>query len=158
MKYIFISALALTLTGCATNGAGDTSPKTQQMKASTEKPYTNDEMMALMFSAAPRNDAKTLARIERAKTSPLGDKANPVRTDSPRGQKTYLSRLNCASGATPTFNRMGSFGPGPYETIIDGYKVECAGSAPATSTIFMDMYFPSYAETQAVKGFTIDAP
>ena len=114
MRYIVCSALALALTGCATSGTSDAPQNAQKMTPSMEKPYSNDEMMSLMFSTVPRKDAKTLARIERAKAYPLGDKANPVRTDSPRGQKAYLSRLNCANGATPTFGRVCSFGAGPY--------------------------------------------
>lgn len=86
---------------------------------------------------------------------PLGDKGNPVRVNTPRGQHAYLSRLACPDGATPTFRRVGNFGMGVYGTIIDGYDVSCAGKS---SMVFMDMYHPDYVELRAVPGFTIRAP
>jgi hypothetical protein len=86
---------------------------------------------------------------------PLGDKGNPVRVHTPPGQRAYLSRLVCTGGGTPVFSRVGSFGIGPYGTIVDGYDVDCAG---AKRMVFMDMYHPGYVEPRAVPGFTIRAP
>lgn len=86
---------------------------------------------------------------------PLGDKGNPVRVYMPPGQRAYLSRLVCAGGGTPVFSRVGSFGIGPYGTIVDGYDVDCAGTK---RLVFMDMYHPEYVEPRAVPGFTIRAP
>jgi hypothetical protein len=86
---------------------------------------------------------------------PLGDKGNPVRVLSPRGQYAYLSQLVCPDGATPAFRRVGNFGVGVYGTIIDGYDVNCAGRS---SMVFMDMYHPDYVEQRPVPGFTIRTP
>ncbi len=85
----------------------------------------------------------------------LGDRGNPVRVHRPPGQHAYLRRLICADGSSPAFRRVGSFGAGPYTTIIDGYEVDCAGTK---SVVFMDMYHPGYIETRPVPGFTIRAP
>lgn len=86
-------------------------------------------------------------------SGPLGAKTNPVRCESPRGERAYLSRLRCPDGERPTFARIGSFGPGPYGNIIDGYMVKCEGREEAT--VFMDMYHEGYVEKEAVPGFTI---
>jgi hypothetical protein len=87
---------------------------------------------------------------------PLGSNGNPVRADKPPGQRAYLSRLVCADGNRPTsFQRRGSFGPGPYSSIIDGYDVDCAGTK---FLIFMDMYHPGYVERRPVPPFTIRDP
>ena len=86
---------------------------------------------------------------------PLGDKGNPVRVYRPTGQRVYLSRLTCADGSAPTFSRIGSFGLGPYGTIVDAYNVACGASA---SRVFMDMYHPDYVERRPVPGFAIRAP
>jgi hypothetical protein len=100
---------------------------------------------------------KTLAKlIEKAQEHPLGAKENPVRADMPGGQRAYLNRLRCADGKRPTYRRVGNFGIGVYERIIDGYEVVCEGSAPETSMVFMDMYHPGHKEAAAVPGFTIE--
>lgn len=87
--------------------------------------------------------------------TPLGSKTAPVRCDMPLGEQRYLDRLHCADGSRPSYIRVGSFGPGPYGTILDGYEVTCG---TATSLVFMDMYHAGYVETQAIPGFQIDAP
>jgi hypothetical protein len=86
---------------------------------------------------------------------PLGGKGNPVRVYRPMGQRAYLSRLVCPGGASPVFQRVGSFGRGVYGTIIDGYDVDCSGTK---HMVFMDMYHPDYVELRPVPGFTIRAP
>ena len=83
---------------------------------------------------------------------PLGDKGNPVRVYMPPGQRDYLSRLVCYDGSRPEFDRIGSFGPGPYGTIIDAFNVACG---TIVDRVFMDMYHPRYVERRPVKGFTI---
>jgi len=93
--------------------------------------------------------------IEKAQAHPLGSKENPVRADMPGGQRAYLNRLRCADGKRPGFFRVGSFGAGPYERIIDGYEVTCKDSTPEKAMIFMDMYHPGHKEPAAVEGFTI---
>jgi len=100
---------------------------------------------------------KELAKlIEKAQAHPLGSKENPVRADMPGGQRAYLNRLRCADGKRPTYHRVGNFGIGVYDRIIDGYEVVCEGSTPDTSMVFMDMYHPGHKEAAAVPGFTIE--
>lgn len=94
--------------------------------------------------------------IEKAQAHPLGSKENPVRADMPGGQRAYLNRLRCANGQPPAFVRVGNFGRGPYERIIDGYEVTCKGSTPEKAMIFIDMYHPGHKELAAVEGFTIE--
>ncbi len=93
--------------------------------------------------------------IEAARAHPLGSRENPVRADTPIGQHQYLNRLRCENGNAPIFDRIGNFGLGVFGTIIDGYTVECEGSAPASTIIYMDMYHEGYSEPEAVQGFTI---
>jgi hypothetical protein len=80
---------------------------------------------------------------------------NPVRADGPMGQRAYLQRLRCADGTAPKFQRSGSFGTGPYGTILDLYSVQC-GDAPATE-VQMDMYH-EHIEATPIPGFTIVPP
>ena len=95
---------------------------------------------------------KALAEAAKHK---LDSEQNPVRADFPPGQRAYLSRLRCADGKAPAFQRAGSMGAGVFGSIVDAYDVTCAGSTPAKSVIIMDMYFPGYVEKQAFEGFTI---
>lgn len=84
----------------------------------------------------------------------LGSKSAPVRADNPAGQRAYLQRLRCPDGSAPSFERQGSMGYGGYGHIVDLYKVRCE-STGRNHEIYMDMDFPGYVETQAVKGFTL---
>ncbi|MFM7379084.1 MAG: hypothetical protein ACKO1O_13320 [Erythrobacter sp.] len=100
---------------------------------------------------------KKLAKlIEKAQAHPLGSKENPVRADMPGGQRAYLNRLRCADGERPAYFRVGNFGIGPYERIIDGYEVTCKDSTPEKVLIFIDMYHPGHNEPVAAPGFTIE--
>ena len=85
---------------------------------------------------------------------PLGSKPNPVRCSGPKGEREYLNRLRCPNGYKPEFKRTGSYGPGPYGTVIDGYEVSCEESDVKT-TIYMDMYHNAYFENRPVLGFDI---
>lgn len=95
------------------------------------------------------------AAIEKAESAPLGSAQNPVRVEMPEGQRAYLSRLRCADGKPPVFERAGNVGPGVYETIVDSYVVDCGAAAPGQVEIQMDMYHPGHIENRAVAGFTI---
>lgn len=95
--------------------------------------------------------AEEQARVD---AEPLGSPSNPVRCERPAGERAYLHRLRCSSGDPPRFDRSGSYGPGPYGTIIDGYRVRCAGSTD-DRMVFMDMYHRGYVENRPVPGFTI---
>ena len=90
--------------------------------------------------------------IEQARQYPLGSERNPVRVEMPRGQRAYLAALRCADGATPSFERGGSTGVGPYGYMLDVYAVTCPGKEPVS--VYMDMYHDQ-PETQPVPGFTI---
>ncbi|WP_086608036.1 hypothetical protein [Erythrobacter donghaensis] len=110
-----------------------------------------------LFGGPKAPSGKKLEKlIAKAQKHPLGSQENPVRADMPGGQRAYLSRLRCADGNRPTFDRVGSFGVGVYGRIIDGYEVLCDGSSPEKSLIFMDMYHRGHRETAAVPGFTIE--
>ena len=96
--------------------------------------------------------------IAAAAVHPLGSEKNPVRVNMPGGERFYLERLRCANGRAPAFARSGSVGTGVYGNVIDLYDVQCPGSTPTDSAVYMDMYFPDHIETAAVPGFTIVAP
>ena len=132
-----LSILALGVTGCASSDIGD-------------------DPFAEMFSGVPAERADRIA--EGLSTYPLGSPQNPIRVNMPAGQRAYLSRLRCADGQIPKYERLGSDGIGPYGQIIDTYKVDCAGSTPATGVLSLDMYHPTHIETEAAPGFTIVAP
>lgn len=97
---------------------------------------------------------KQQAGVERA---PLGSGKNPIRCEEPRGERAYLQRLRCQSGAAPTFSRRGRAGVGPYRTILDAYELRCPDS-PDVSTVFMDMYHAGFIERRTVPGFSIQEP
>ena len=118
-------------------------------------------------------------------TAGLGDsKATAIEVCRPMGQRAYLSRLVCADGTRPTFNRIGSFGsrmpepknmskeqssavleamlsgralkPGEIDLhIVDGYEVSCGA---VKRTLYMDMYHCQSAPPErAPAGFTLKA-
>jgi hypothetical protein len=75
----------------------------------------------------------------------------------PEGEREYLGRLRCPNGKPPKFKRLGSYGPGPYGTVIDGYEVKCK-KPKRTVRVFMDMYHDAFEESRAVEGFTLVTP
>ena len=113
-------------------------------------------LVCVLMSACAQHKAVPLiedrSAIEEKVAGPLGADTNPVRCDMPLGQRAYLSRLRGPDGRPPQFHRVGSFAPGPYGNILDGYSVT---SGTNTVMIFMDMYHPGFIETNAVPGFTI---
>ena len=94
---------------------------------------------------------KLAKAIAKAAANPLGSNENPVRADGPTGQRAYLSKLRCADGTAPAFQRRGNVGPGIYGYIVDAYEVNCGA---AETVVHMDMYH-RHAETVAVPGFTM---
>lgn len=98
------------------------------------------------------------AAIAAAEKFPLGSDKNPVRVESPVGQRAYLSRLRCADGHSPYFTRVGNVGPGVYASFVDDYVVDCGGAAPGQVHVKMDMYFKGHVETPPILGFTIEPP
>jgi len=164
LRTLVLAGAIWGLAGCATVSDGNdegvivSSGEVNYTLAKGESLYTDDEVMGFMFGGnAARHEAKFERRLEEAQNYPLGVKRNPVRAHKPAGQREYLNRLRCPmDGKAPNFERMGSFGAGPYETIIDGYEVKCRGEEPVK--VFMDMYFPNHYETEAVPGFAIIMP
>ena len=109
----------------------------------------------LPFPFAPKTPSE--AEQEAIDGHPLGSRANPVRCHEPRGQREYLQRLRCADGSSPGYDRIGSYGLGPYGTILDGYEVICPGDTKSPR-VYMDMYHEGYVETEPAEGFTIVPP
>lgn len=134
-RTVSMMAALLGLAGCANAPENDMS-----------------DLMSFMGAVSPAESNRVAQGLG---GKPFGSAQNPVRANMPEGQRAYLSRLRCANGRAPTFGRMGSFGAGPYGSIIDGYEVLCAGSSPARSEVFLDMYHASHVEAAAVPGFTI---
>lgn len=110
-----------------------------------------------LFSGGRASGAELDRRIADASSHPLGSRENPVRVNMPEGQRGYLARLRCADGRAPEFMRVGSYGAGPFGSIIDGYDVRCVDAEPARSMIFMDMYHPNHDERAPPPGFTLSA-
>lgn len=86
----------------------------------------------------------------------LGSEKNPVRCAHPEGERAYLDRLRCESGKPPKYDRSGSVGEGPYDTILDRYIVTCPGEKKE-HIVLMDMYH-DYVELLPVPGFSIVKP
>lgn len=117
-------------------------------------------LLGLLTATATTGHAQSAA-------SPLGSRDNPVRAEGPAGEREYLTRLRCPSGAVPNFERIGSFGSGVDGHILDGYEVLCdrplpdpdtlprSELAPGAVEIFLDMYHDGYREMAAVPGFTV---
>ena len=83
----------------------------------------------------------------------LGSQANPIKVNSPHGQRAYLARLICPDGGSPSFKRVGSFGQHADGHIYDGYEVTCQDQP--SQMIFMDMYHPNHVENRAPEGFSL---
>lgn len=89
-------------------------------------------------------------------TAALGSIENPVKCDDPAGEREYLSRLRDAAGRAPKFVRNGSRGMSPCGHITDYYTVTASDGTRVG--VYLDMYHPSYRETEPVPGFLIVAP
>jgi hypothetical protein len=120
-----------------------------QTAAPPSRPGRSIKVLDMTAPGERRTVSPDWAAIE---AQPLGSKGNPVRTYLPPGQQAYLGRLRCPDGSTPTFQRQGTVGEGPYTTIVDAYEVRCAEKSVV---IYLDMYHPGYFEPRAVPGFTI---
>ena len=119
--------------------------------AAQSRPNEARDMMREL-GMKPLSGKKLAKVIAKAELSPLGSKANPVRENMPAGQLAYLARLRCADGSTPAYVRQGNIGPGIYRSIVDHYRVTCAGAAPVD--VYMDMYHDG-PELRPIPGFTI---
>jgi hypothetical protein len=113
------------------------------------------EDLSDLFGGGVYKGKKLEKAIAKADQHPLGSADNPVRVDMPGGQRAYLSRLRCADGKKPKFQRGGSTGQGPFGAIVDVYDVDCGDAGPGQVGVYMDMYHPDHEERRAVPGFTI---
>jgi hypothetical protein len=153
IRFSSILALALFSAPAAADQGEDTA------KASDNKPADGFAWIKRMMTWEPMMDPAELQQaLVKAKTFPLGSHENPVRAESPIGQRAYLRRLRCADGHAPYFSRLGNLGPGVYRSIVDDYVVDCGASAPGQVSVKMDMYFKGHVEVQSVPGFTIVPP
>jgi len=170
---MMVLATALALSACGT-GAGPaagetTTPAKAQAAPAPATPAARPapEVKAPKKPAAPEVKKEPKKKAERCLmcpkppsessadlSAPLGSKKNPVRCFMPGGEREYLGRLRCPDGKAPSFGRVGSFGSGPYGTIIDGYRVQCDGMKDRM--VFMDMYHKDHVELKPVPGFKID--
>lgn len=109
-------------------------------------------MCGLMLGLAPAGMADELTPEQQAEVDqrPLGIPGNPVRCDMPNGERYYLARLVDPAGTEIDFERMGSFGGGPYGNLLDGYEVTVGDRSVR---VFMDMYHPGYLEDRPLPGF-----
>ncbi len=135
---ITFAMLAMSFLFVIQNGSAELASPAQEQKVKKEQDKEKDK-------DKPEADKKV--------SGALGTKDNPVRCESPRGERQYLNRLRCKDGNPPAYSRIGSFAPGPYGNILDGYNVKCEGRDEVI--IFMDMYHDGYVEKEAVPGFTI---
>lgn len=141
MKQVLILMLMVILAGCATERAAP---------ANDPPAGTPEAIMELLGGGRPKvqPEAAELAK------HPLGSQQNPVRVGGPAGERAYLARLRCGDGRYPEFERIGSFGLGPWGYILDGYSLKCASGQEAT--VFMDMYHSTHREDRTVPGFTLE--
>ncbi len=143
-----ITCIGVMGVACASSdGVEPDSEETPEKTVEAAKPAEN--LLDVMFGQTERQNIDEAAILSK----PLGSRGNPVRAFMPEGQRAYLRRLRCADRKRPKFHRTGSYGPGPWGSIIDGYEVACKDGFSVL--IFMDMYHPDYRETKAVEGFTI---
>lgn len=93
--------------------------------------------------------------VEEPAAPPLGSREAPVRCHGPAGQREYLDRLRCSDGRAPSYKRVGNVGRGAYGNVVDHYQLHCEGPA-MPQDVYMDLYFPGYAEPRAIPGFAIE--
>lgn len=121
--------------------------------AAAEKPNEARDMMRELGMGGLKGK-KLEKAIAAAEAFSLGSKENPVRENMPQGQRAYLSKLRCANGDAPKFERGGSAGESPYGYMMDVYEVSCSDAESVS--IYMDMYHDG-GETRPIPGFTIVA-
>ncbi|HEY0043348.1 MAG TPA: hypothetical protein VGB62_02255 [Allosphingosinicella sp.] len=98
-------------------------------------------------------DAEVESQAAAAAANPLGTLANPVRVGGPEGERAYLARLRCASGASPKIGARTASGIGPYGSVTAAYALDC-GAVGGASSVVLDMYHEEHVETRAPAGFT----
>lgn len=153
MRTVLVSAVALAACGML---GGCAEALVDEQVPAVARAADADTILARMSAGQSLVSGEALEReLAAAASSPLGSMDNPVRTQGPSGQRSYLSRLRCSDLSVPEFGRRGNVGPGRYGNIVDVYEVTCVGSEPAMSDIYMDMYHAGHVEDRAVPGFGI---
>jgi hypothetical protein len=104
------------------------------------------------FEVKSREQVATIARA--ANDKPLGSSGNPVRANSPTGQRAYIARLRCPSGDTPEILGRINVGVGIYGAIVDVYTLTCRGIP--NRSLALDMYH-DWVENRPAEGFTMGA-
>ena len=94
------------------------------------------------------------AAVAKANAFPLGSEQNPVRARGPAGERDYIARLRCSDGRAPVIRGRATAMPSPFGGITDQYVVDCKNGAPATASVYMDMYH-DHVEHRPVPGFTL---
>jgi hypothetical protein len=129
-------------------GAGEASAQPKPGDRTTSP----EQMLAEMGQV----DSEYEQAVAEASKHPLGSIANPVRVGGPEGERAYLARLHCASGARPTIGPRRSGGIGAFGTILGLFTLDCGASAPGRFDVNFDMYHEEHRESAAPPGFAID--
>ena len=79
----------------------------------------------------------------------LGTPTNPIRCDSPDGERRYLARLRLLNGKDISWRRVASTGRSPDGYIMDMYK------SSKGDILYLDMYHKGYSENQAPEGYRL---
>ena len=84
----------------------------------------------------------------------LGSISNPVKCDGTQGQIEYLKRLRSPSRKSIKYRRLKHANPVPNGHTLDVYEIK-SRDGRIRAVIHMDMYWPGYIESQAIKEFKI---
>ena len=125
-------------------------PALAQQPRLGQRTTSPEAMAAQMSQASPEEEMRALAAA--ADAHPLGTLENPVRVGGPAGERAYLARLRCASGAAPRIAARREAGTDAFGTVAAAYEVICG---EATARIVFDMYHEEHVETRAPAGFTL---
>jgi len=125
-------------------------PALAQQPRLGQRTTSPEAMAAQLDQASPEEEMRAL--VAAADAHPLGTLENPVRVGGPAGERAYLARLRCASGAAPRIAARREAGTDAFGTVAAAYEVICG---EATARIVFDMYHEEHVETRAPAGFTL---
>jgi len=125
-------------------------PAAAQEQRLGQRTTSPEAMAAQLDQASPEEEMRAL--VAAADAHPLGTLENPVRVGGPAGERAYLARLRCASGAAPRIAARREAGTDAFGTVAAAYEVICG---EATARIVFDMYHEEHVETRAPAGFTL---
>lgn len=108
----------------------------------------------ILAGAGAGNSDEEIARAAAAASAyPFGTPENPARVGGPDGERAYLARLRCVSGAVPQVGPRASAGVGAFGSVVGAYPLACGDAAEVR--LIMDMYHEGHDETRAPAGFTL---